>query len=153
MRKFFPIALFALFVGCDFRVDNSNVPAKLASLERDFGVQWPTNCIKQYGASLSTSFGNYSEVAARLEVTNTTFFLWRQSATNKLKELQWFSVPTDPKLESRFPWWDCSKFPASRISAYMNDSRAGSGPAFLSVYVLETNGVYIMYIQGTKGGR
>jgi hypothetical protein len=154
VRKLVPIALLALLVACDFRVDNSNVPAKLASLESDFGIQWPTNCVKQYGASLSTSSGYYSEVAARLEVTNTTFFSWRQSATNRLKEYGQFSAPADPKLESRFPWWDCARFPESRVTAYINNERDSnkSGGA-LYVFVVETNGMRIMYIHGQKGGR
>jgi hypothetical protein len=47
------IASLVLLAGCGFRVDETNVPAKLSLLETHFGVQWPTNCIKQYGGSLS----------------------------------------------------------------------------------------------------
>lgn len=141
------IGSFALLVGCDFHIERGNVPAKLDLLTKTFGVQWPTNYIKPEGASLSADRGG-PEVVVRLEISDSDFAKWRASATNRLDEFKELTASANPKLESRFGWWDCSKFPASRVTAYANDTRASSDKfvGSLFVFVVQTNEMRVMYI-------
>ena len=86
-------------------------------------------------------------------MTDATFSSWRQSATNKLEEHEHFPMFLDVNLANNFTWWDCSKF--SETMYYGSDRTVGANnfDGFLDVFVVETNGMHIMYIHGKMGGR
>jgi hypothetical protein len=136
------VAILTLLVGCDFRVDNGNVEKKLDLLEQQLGIPWPKEYTNAYGGSLSSDRG--AEVVVRLEVTDTSFSLWQQSITNRLRQNQ-NSAPKDPKLEKHFPWWNCAEYPPSRVMVYWTDSKP---KGHLYVWVVETNNMHTMYIDG-----
>lgn len=139
--------LLILLVGCDSHVENKSVGKELNQLENAFNIQWPTNYISANAGSVSTFRGD-KEIVAKLEVADSTFWLWRQSSTNRLFEMRGFKVSVDPNLDKKFPWWDCSKYPYSQVIHYYTDKHATQN-GYLDVFVVKTNKLDIMYIKGS----
>lgn len=137
----------ALLGGCGENVRHGNVEDKLAELKNTFEVQFPTNYTAASAASRSTIRG-FSETFVRLDITKAVFTEWRQSSTNRLFEFQELNVPVDPEVESRIPWWNCSTFP--QVTHYYTDKHAGH-KGHLDIFVVQTNQIYIMYIDGKTG--
>jgi hypothetical protein len=143
------ILMLALLAGCDFHVSNGNVPEKLKILKEKFGVAWPQSYTNEQGGSLTDDRGD-SDIVVKLEVTESNYMAWRQSATNILHDSGFMHVSVgDPKLEKHFPWWDCSSLPKWQLRWFANDMSASNPNGLLFVYVFTTNKTAIMYIDGS----
>jgi hypothetical protein len=151
---FFNLAILALFnsvSGCGKTSNESNQQA-IKELEQNFAVTWPTQIVHEYGGSLSTL--RSTDVYARLEVDQEAFESWRESVTNKLEEVPYNGSTIqsdDESAAAHFSWWDCYGMPGKRFTVFRNNLRVG-GPVrgILTVLVLNTNGLNVMYIHGLR---
>ena len=88
----------------------------LPALERAFGIAFPTNASNVKAASWAyRSFldGNSKNVecVARLELSTSGFWAWRNSVTNSMREYEQFAPVIDPRLTKKIAWWDLGRYP------------------------------------------